>query len=109
MRSPTGSAERTPVIRYGGVRRPDLQQRMEALDSQLPHDVPVLSALMLGADGGPVPLFRDVLGAEGLAVPPTDEALRKVWRQEQERAHAAYGNPPRELPPRLTPEASSCD
>ncbi|WP_406389026.1 hypothetical protein [Streptomyces sp. NBC_00887] len=91
----------------GGVRRPDLRQRMESLDSQLPHDVPVLSALVLGADGGPVPFFRDVLGAAGLAVPSTDEALRRVWRREQERAHAAYGNPPRELPPRLTPEASS--
>ncbi|MFE9825348.1 hypothetical protein ACFYSH_24990 [Streptomyces sp. NPDC005791] len=93
----------------GGVRRPDLQQRMESLDSQLPQDVPVLSALVLGADGGPVPFFRDVLGAAGLAVPPTDEELRRVWRREQERAHAAYGNPPREMPPRLTAEASSSE
>ncbi|MFJ9059242.1 hypothetical protein [Streptomyces sp. NPDC102409] len=93
----------------GGVRRPDLQQRMESLDSQLPHDVPVLSALVLGTDGGPVPFFRDVLGAAGLAVPPTDEELRRVWRREQERAHAAYGNPPREMPPRLTAEVGSSE
>ncbi|WP_424922714.1 hypothetical protein, partial [Streptomyces sp. wa53] len=63
----------------GGVRRPDLQQRMESLDSQLPHDVPVLSALVLGTDGGPVPFFRAVLGAAGLSVPSTDEELRRVW------------------------------
>ncbi|MFD9777937.1 hypothetical protein ACFWZS_11560 [[Kitasatospora] papulosa] len=93
----------------GGVRRPDLQQRMESLDSQLPHDVPVLSALVLGTDGGPVPFFRAVLGAAGLAVPPTDEELRRVWRREQERAHAAYGNPPREMPPRLTADVSSSE
>jgi hypothetical protein len=82
---------------------------MESLDSQLPHDVPVLSALVLGTDGGPVPFFRAVLGAAGLSVPSTDEELRRVWRREQERAHAAYGNPPREMPPRLTAEVSSSE
>jgi hypothetical protein len=91
----------------GGMGRPDLQQRMETLDRQIPHDVPVLSALVLGADGGPVPFFRDVLGAAGLAVPRTDEALLRIWRREQERAHAAYGNPPRVLPPCLAPKAGS--
>lgn len=41
----------------------------------------------------------------GFAVRQTDEALLRVWRRAQERAHAAYGNPPRPLPPRCVPVA----
>lgn len=93
------------ILLDAGRARPDLQQRMEALDRHIPHDVPVLSALAVGADGGPVPFFRDILKAAGLAVPRTDEALVKIWHREQERAHAAYANPPKELPPRLAPQA----
>jgi hypothetical protein len=66
-------------------------------------DLPMLSAIVIGKKGGPVPFFRDILKAAGLAVPQTDEALLKIWRREQERAHAAYANPPRPLPPRLVP------
>ncbi|MEV0784619.1 hypothetical protein AB0I52_16960 [Streptomyces sp. NPDC050423] len=76
-----------------------------AIDHGVTADVPLLSALVTKADGGPVPFFRDILMAAGLAVPQTDEALLKVWCREQERDYAAYGNPPRELPPRLVPKA----
>lgn len=76
-----------------------------AIDRGVTADVPLLSALVTGADGGPVPFFRDILMAAGLAVPQTEEVLLKVWRREQERDYAAYGNPPRELPPRLVPKA----
>ncbi|MFE5045157.1 hypothetical protein ACFRAI_02215 [Streptomyces sp. NPDC056637] len=69
-------------------------------------DAPMLSAVVVGKKGGPVPFFRDILKVAGLAVPQTDEALLKIWRREQERAHAAYANPPRPLPPRLVPTAS---
>ncbi|AXL92325.1 hypothetical protein C4J65_31600 [Streptomyces sp. CB09001] len=67
---------------------------------------PLLSALVVDAHGGPVVFFRDVLGAAGLAVPRTEEALLAIWRREQERAHAAHARPPRPLPPRLVPRAS---
>ncbi|MGW3170978.1 hypothetical protein [Streptomyces sp. NPDC001153] len=69
-------------------------------------DAPMLSAVVVGNDGGPVPFFRDILKAGGMAVPQTDEALLKIWRREQERAHAAHAKPPRPLPPRLVPRAS---
>ena len=65
----------------------------------------MLSAVVVGKKGGPVPFFRDILKAAGLSVPQTDEALLKIWHREQERAHAAYANPPRPLPPRLVPPA----
>ncbi|MER5685330.1 hypothetical protein [Streptomyces sp. NPDC002205] len=68
-------------------------------------DEPLLSALVLGPGGGPVPFFRDILKAAGLAVPRIDEALLKIWHREQDRAHAGYANPPKELPPRLAPQA----
>lgn len=67
---------------------------------------PMLSAVVIGKKGGPVPFFRDILKAAGLAVPQTDEVLLKIWRREQERAHAAYASPPRPLPSRLVPTAS---
>ncbi|KOT29554.1 hypothetical protein ADK41_33870 [Streptomyces caelestis] len=66
---------------------------------------PLLSALVVDARGGPVDFFRDVLGAAGLAVPRTEEALPAIWRRELERAHAAHARPPRPLPPRLVPRA----
>ncbi|MFE4748758.1 hypothetical protein ACFRIB_00430 [Streptomyces mirabilis] len=66
----------------------------------------MLSAVVVGKKDGPVPFFRDILKAAGLAVPQTDEAPLKIWRREQERAHAAYANPPRPLPPRLVLTAS---
>ncbi|MFD4030964.1 hypothetical protein ACFWVP_10610 [Streptomyces sp. NPDC058637] len=108
----TVAAQRTSIpapLLDGGRARADLQQRMEALDGNIPHDVPMLSAVVLGVDGGPVTFFRDILKAAGLAVPRTEEALLKVWRREQERAYAAYANPPRELPPRLAPRADGGD
>ncbi|QCD59670.1 hypothetical protein [Streptomyces hawaiiensis] len=67
---------------------------------------PMLSAVVAGRAGGPVPSFCDILKAAGLAVPQTDKALLKIWRHEQERAHATYANPPRPLPPRLVPTVS---
>ncbi|MFF3418956.1 hypothetical protein ACFYW9_30335 [Streptomyces sp. NPDC002698] len=69
-------------------------------------DAPMLSAVVVARKGGPVPFFRDILKAAGLAVPQTDEALLAIWRRERERAYAAYANPPRPLPPRLVPTAS---
>ncbi len=65
----------------------------------------MLSAVVVGKKGSPVPFFRDILKAAGLSVPQTDEALLKIWHREQERAHAAHANPPRPLPPRLVPPA----
>jgi hypothetical protein len=84
----------------------DVRQVLGAVDREPSPDTPLLSALVTGNTGGPVPFFRDVLRTAGLAVPQTDEALLKIWRREQERAYATYGNPPRPLPPRLVPTAS---
>ncbi|MFE8947959.1 hypothetical protein [Streptomyces sp. NPDC007856] len=77
-----------------------------AVDRTLAPGVPLLSALVTGAEGGPVAFFRDVLRSAGLAVPQTDEALQAIWLREQEHAHAAYANPSRPVPPRLVPPAS---
>lgn len=41
-------------------------------------DAPSLSASVLGPGDGPVPFFRDIVKAAGLAVPRTDEALLKI-------------------------------
>ncbi|MEV0300785.1 hypothetical protein [Streptomyces prasinus] len=79
---------------------------LAAVDRGTGPDVPLLSALVTGKEGAPVTFFRDILRTVGLAVPQTDEALLKIWRREQERAYAAYGNPSRPLPPRLVPTAS---
>ncbi|MFE0384530.1 hypothetical protein ACFW1F_10655 [Streptomyces bungoensis] len=79
------------------------------LERETGTDDPMLSALVVGKNGRPVPFFRDILKAAGLAVPQTDEALLKIWRREQERAHAAHANPPRPLPPRLVPRASHAE
>jgi len=90
----------------GGQVKPDFQKRLTAVDRGTGPDVPLLSALVTWTDGGPVPFFRDILEAVGLAVPRTDEALVKIWRRERERAHAKHAIPSRPLPPRLVPEAS---
>lgn len=84
----------------------DVRHVLGAVDREPSSDAPLLSALVTGNTGGPVPFFRDILRTAGLAVPQTDEALLKIWHREQERAYAAYGNPPRALPPRLVPMAS---
>ncbi|MFF3497303.1 hypothetical protein ACFYWS_38925 [Streptomyces sp. NPDC002795] len=82
-----------------------LELRLTLIDRKLTADTPMLSALVTTPDGDPVPFFRKLLNQVGLAVPQTDQALAAIWRREQERAHAAYGNPPRPLPPRLVPPA----
>jgi hypothetical protein len=91
----------------GGRTLPDteLSRVLTAVDSNVSPDVPLLSALVTGQDGGPVPFFRQILKGVGLAVPHSDEVLLMIWRREQERAHAAHANPPRPLPPRLVPAA----
>ncbi|MEO3976470.1 hypothetical protein [Streptomyces sp. CAU 1734] len=87
----------------GGPTRPEaaLLRLLISVDDNAGADVPLLSALVTGSDGGPVACFRDVLSGVGLAVPESGDELRAIWVREQERAHAAYANPPRELPPRL--------
>lgn len=72
-------------------------------------DAPLLSSLVVAPGGGPVPFFREILRDLGLAVPRSDEALQRIWHREQERAHAAYANPPRVMPPRLVPRQASTD
>ncbi|QHC26248.1 competence protein CoiA family protein [Streptomyces sp. GS7] len=72
-------------------------------------DAPLLSALVVAPDGGPVPYFREILKSVGLAVPQSNEALLKIWHREQERAHAAYADPPRPVPPRLVPRKAAAD
>jgi hypothetical protein len=91
----------------GGRTLPDvtLRRMLIGMDRDLAPDVPLLSALVTGPDGGPVPFFRQILKDIGLAVPQTDEALVAIWRREQERAHAKYAYPAQPLPPRLVPPA----
>jgi hypothetical protein len=80
-----------------------IRRRLQAVDSSVTSEVPLLSSLVTDPNGEPVPFFRKLLGELGFAVPRTDEALSKIWRREQERCHAAYGALPRPLPPRLVP------
>lgn len=87
----------------------DVRHVLGAVDREPSPDAPLLSALMTGNTGGPVPFFRDVLRTAGLAVPQTDEALLKIWCREQERAYAAYGTPPRPLSLRLVPTVSQAE
>ncbi|MGW0419150.1 hypothetical protein [Streptomyces sp. NPDC003015] len=91
----------------GGRTLPNatLRRMLIGMDRDLAPDVPLLSALVTGPDGGPVEFFRQILQDIGLAVPQTDEALVAIWRREQERAHAKYAYPARPLPPRLVPPA----
>lgn len=86
-----------------GITPAGLRKWLARIDRGLTADTPMLSALVTTQAGGPVPFFRAVLTQLGLAVPQTDEALMVIWHREQERAHAAYANHPRELPPRLVP------
>ncbi|MFE0257514.1 competence protein CoiA family protein [Streptomyces sp. NPDC059010] len=77
------------------------------IENRSGSDAPLLSSLVVAPDGGPVPFFREILRDLGLAVPRSDEALQRIWHREQERAHAAYANPPRTMPARLVPRQSS--
>jgi hypothetical protein len=86
------------------LRERSIHRRLRAVDSKVTSEAPLLSSLVTDATGGPVPFFRMLLGELGFAVPQTDEALLKIWRREQERSHAAFGTPPRPLPPRLVPK-----
>ncbi|WP_326587498.1 hypothetical protein [Streptomyces sp. NBC_01294] len=90
-----------------GPTLPDetLRWLLTSIDRNVGPDAPLLSALVTAPDGGPVLFFRQILKEAGLAPPETDGWLTVVWRREQQRAHAAYANPPRELPPRLMPPA----
>jgi hypothetical protein len=72
-------------------------------------DAPLLSSLVVAPGGGPVPYFREILKDLGLSVPRSDDALLRIWRREQERAHAAYAIPPRPVPPRLVPRQPASD
>ncbi|MFB6613185.1 hypothetical protein ACFCV9_02975 [Streptomyces sp. NPDC056367] len=91
----------------GGPTLPDetLRWLLTSIDRNVSPDAPLLSALVTAPDGGPVLFFRQILKEVGLAPPETDGWLTVVWRREQQRAHAAYANPPRELLPRLIPPA----
>lgn len=80
-----------------------IQRCLRAVDSKVTSEVPLLSSLVTDSNGEPVRFFRVLLGELGFAVPQTDTALSKIWRREQERCHAAYGTPPRPLPPRIVP------
>ncbi|MER5758506.1 hypothetical protein [Streptomyces sp. NPDC002082] len=82
-----------------------LRRILTAIDRKVSPDVPLLSSLVTTPDDGPVLFLRKILKDIGLAVPQTNGALLVIWRREQQRAHAAYANPPRELLPRLIPPA----
>ncbi|MEU0019617.1 hypothetical protein ACF1G3_06775 [Streptomyces rochei] len=81
------------------------------VDRNVSGDAPFLSALVTTSQAFPLPSFREALQAAGYRVPASKYALRHAWRREQERAHAAYADPPRPLPERLVhkrkPEAQS--
>ncbi|MEU4083107.1 hypothetical protein [Streptomyces aureus] len=87
------------------LRDATLRRMLTDMDRDPAPDVPLLSALATGPDGGPVPFFRQILKDIGLSVPQTDDALMTIWRREQERAHAKYSYPAKPLPPRLVPPA----
>lgn len=95
----------------GGKSSPQ-EVRLKLLSQIEDHssgDAPLLSSLVMAPGGGPVPYFREILKDVGLAVPRSDEVLMRIWRREQERAHAAYANPPRPVPPRLVPRQPGAD
>ncbi|UNO39426.1 hypothetical protein [Streptomyces sp. MST-110588] len=71
------------------------------VDRKASEDAPFLSALVTDSRGFPLASFRDALRAAGYRVPANKHALRSAWRREQDRAHAAYADPPRPLPARL--------
>lgn len=58
-----------------------------AIGRKVTPDVPLLSALVLGTGGGPVPFFRDILKAAGLAAGPMRHCSRSgiVNRNEPTR------------------------
>ncbi|MEV8307191.1 competence protein CoiA family protein [Streptomyces flavidovirens] len=103
-----GGTTHWPLL-AGGKNTP--QEVRHVLLSQIEdgsnHGAPLLSSLVVAPGGGPPPYFREILKDVGLAVPRSDEALLRIWHREQERAHAAYANPPRPAPPRLVPKAAA--
>ncbi|MEV4038205.1 hypothetical protein [Streptomyces umbrinus] len=80
-------------------------ETLARVDAESAIIAPLLSALVTTPGGGPVPYYRQVLRKLGFEVPRTAEALRIIWKREQERAYAAHGNLPSPLPPRLVPRA----
>ncbi|MGW3314383.1 hypothetical protein [Streptomyces fungicidicus] len=81
--------------------RMDLSVLLMRIDRAATGSTPLLSSLVTDEDGAPLPYFRDVLRAAGYRAPQTDKALKLAWRREQERAYAAYADPPQPLPERL--------
>ncbi|QNP63623.1 competence protein CoiA family protein [Streptomyces genisteinicus] len=69
-------------------------------------DVPILGALITDREGDPPPQARDLLARLGFVRPISDEVLAIVWREEQQRAHAAHGSTPTEMRPRRIPRAA---
>ncbi|MFD8919835.1 competence protein CoiA family protein [Streptomyces sp. NPDC059569] len=103
-----GGTTNWPLL--AGVKNTPEEERrrlLSGIEDRKLDDAPLLSALVVAPGGGPVPYFRRILQDAGLAVPRSDEALLRIWRREQERAYAAYANPPRPLPPRLVPKATA--
>jgi hypothetical protein len=95
-----------------GVKNTPAEERRKLLsriEDRTHSEAPLLSALVVAPGGGPVPYFREILTDMGLAVPRSNEALLRIWLREQERAYAAYANPPRPVPPRLVPRAATVD
>ncbi|MER5991556.1 hypothetical protein [Streptomyces viridosporus] len=89
----------------------DIGQRdlLMDIDRNATDDTPLLSSLVTDRDGAPLRYFRDILLVAGYKAPHTEEAMSVIWRREQERAHAAYANPPRALPERLVPRTGTPD
>ncbi|WP_405476571.1 hypothetical protein [Streptomyces sp. NBC_00009] len=79
------------------------------VDRSVSEDAPFLSALVVSDQGLPLPGFREALRAAGYKVPSSKHALRRAWRREQERAHAAHATPPRRLPGRLVQKSDTAD
>lgn len=54
---------------------------LSQIEDRSGSDSPLLSALVVAPDGGPVPYFREILMEVGLEVPLSDEALLRIWRR----------------------------
>lgn len=81
--------------------RMDLSTLLVRIDRAATDSTPLLSSLVTDGDGAPLPYFRDILRAAGYKAPQPGKALELAWRREQERAYAAYADPPQPLPERL--------
>lgn len=104
-----GGTTHWPLLAKAKTTSEEARQQLLAQIEDQSGDAPLLSALVMTPGGGPVPCFREILRSVGLAVPRSDEALLRIWRREQERAHATYADSPRPVPPRLVPKASAID